>query len=205
VNGAVELVEDARRASQLLDPLRLEILRQAREPRSAAEIADRLRLPRQRVNYHVRRLAGAHFLRKAGRRRKRNLYEQRYVATARTYLLSPAVLGPVGAAEEGTAEERFSVAYLLALSAKLQREVGTAVRATAAAGARIRVLGLDTELRFRDAAERQSFAEALVAAVAKVVAEHSQPQRLADGGPGPGHPYRLVLGCYPLPAAAGRG
>ncbi len=69
----------------------------AREPICAAELARRLALPRQRVNYHVRELERAGFLRPAGRQRKRNWIEQRYVATARSYVLSPEILGPLGA------------------------------------------------------------------------------------------------------------
>jgi DNA-binding transcriptional ArsR family regulator len=198
--AAVEMVEDGERAAALLDPLRLEILRQAREPRSASEIADRLRLPRQRVNYHVRRLASAHFLRKAGRRRKRNLYEQRYVASARSYLLSPEVLGPLAEASPAAAGDRFSAGYLLALSARLQRELGRAAREAVRARRRLAVLGLDAELRFQSAEERRRFADALLAAVTRVVAEHASPYARADGSPGPGRPYRLVLGCHPIPA-----
>ena len=92
--AAIESVDSPRRASALLNPMRLRLVRMAQEPVSATELARRLGLPRQRVNYHVRELARAGFLRPAGRRRKRNLVEQRYVATARSYVLSPEILGP---------------------------------------------------------------------------------------------------------------
>src|SRR5688500_4021773 len=87
----IELVESVVRAQILLNPLRLEILSRARTPRSGAEIAAELGLGRQAVNYHVRALERAQFLKKAGRHRKRNFYEQRYVATARSYLVTPSV------------------------------------------------------------------------------------------------------------------
>ena len=80
----VAAVGDVRKAAALLaHPLRPRIVALAREPASATELATRLRLPRQRVNYHVRQLARTGFLRRAGQIRKRNLIEQRYVATAR--------------------------------------------------------------------------------------------------------------------------
>ena len=81
----LECVFDEKRAEALLDPLRMRILAIARTPASATEIAARLRLPRQRVNYHVRRLADRGLLRRAGRQRKRNMFEQRYVAAARSF------------------------------------------------------------------------------------------------------------------------
>src|SRR5690349_16864698 len=91
--AALESVDTPARAIALLSPLRPRLLRMAQEPASAIELARRLRLPRQRVNYHVRELARAGFLRPAGRRRKRNWVEQRYVATARSYVFSPTILG----------------------------------------------------------------------------------------------------------------
>ena len=93
----LECVHDLQRAEALLHPLRMRILELAREPASATEMAGRLRMPRQRVNYHVRRLAERGLLRRAGRQRKRNMVEQRYVATARSFLLVPEVLGPLEA------------------------------------------------------------------------------------------------------------
>src|SRR5262249_27651458 len=99
------------RAAALLHPLRLRLLSMARDPASASEMARRLGLPRQRVNYHVRALERAGVLKAAGRLRKRNMIEQRYVATARAFVLSPRILGPVGAdwraiEDTGSAESR---------------------------------------------------------------------------------------------------
>lgn len=91
----IATVSDPRRAATLMEPLRCRILAEAREPVSAAEIARRLHVPRQRLGYHVRALAKAGFLRKAGRKRRGNFIEQRYVASARFYVLSPEVLGPL--------------------------------------------------------------------------------------------------------------
>jgi DNA-binding transcriptional ArsR family regulator len=62
----VEPVEEARRAELLLHPLRQRILSEAREASTAAEIARRVGLPPQKVNYHVRTLAAAGFLHPAG-------------------------------------------------------------------------------------------------------------------------------------------
>lgn len=193
-----ECIADHARAGVLLHPLRLAILERTRTPASATEVADRLGLPRQRVNYHVRELHRADFLRKAGRRKKRNLYEQRYVASARSYLLAPDVLGPVGA-DPGAVEDRLSAAYLLSLSGRLQSELASVVRAAAEREQRVATLSIEADVRFESPQQREQFAVALRDAVAKTIAEHTSPASQDDGSPGEGRPYRLVLGCYPRP------
>ncbi len=62
----LECLTDSRRAAALLDPLRARILTLARGPASATQLGVRLNLPRQRVNYHVRELARAGLLKRAG-------------------------------------------------------------------------------------------------------------------------------------------
>ncbi|HUF77814.1 MAG TPA: winged helix-turn-helix domain-containing protein [Thermoanaerobaculia bacterium] len=199
--AALEPVRDPVRASILFTPLRLEILDRARRrPCSATEIARELALPRQRVGYHVRELAGGGFLRKAGRVRRRNFYEQRYRASARSYLVAPEVLGPV-AAGKVEPEDRASAGYLLYQSARLQTELVRSMEQAGAAGKRLATLTLDADLRFASAAQRDRFTRELRDAVARVIADHTSPSVLDDGSPGMGRPYRLVLGCYPVPEA----
>ena len=160
----------------------------------------RLGEPRQRLNYHVRQLARYGFLRLDSRRRKRNMEERRYVATARAYVLGPQLLGPLAATPE-TATDIFSANYLLALAVQAQRELSQVSEAAAAAGVRVRTLSLNTALRFETAEQRASFAQAVTAAVAHAIAQHSSPFADAAGNPGAGQPFRLVLGCYPIPPA----
>lgn len=195
----LEAVREPSRAAVLLTPLRLKILDRAREARSASDIADELGLPRQRVNYHVKELARAGFLRRAGRVRRRNFYEQRYRASARSYLLAPEVLGPV-AAGLSAPEDRASAAYLLAATARLQHDLCRAAGQAAAQDKRLATLTLEADLRFETPAQRDRFTRTLRDAVAEVIARHASPTVDGGGGPGPGRPYRLVLGCHPVPA-----
>ncbi len=194
----IDLVQDPHRAAALLHPLRRRILQALQDPDSAAGLARRLRLPRQKVNYHVRELARARFLQRAGRRRRRNMFEQRYVATAHAYVLAPELLGQLGA-DAGRLEDTFSAAYLLALTAQLQSELGRASQQAAAQGKRLATLSLSSELRFESAQQRAEFTKALQTAVTNVIGRYTSPARRPDGSPGPGRPYRVVLGCYPTP------
>ncbi|HJU64168.1 MAG TPA: helix-turn-helix domain-containing protein [Gemmatimonadaceae bacterium] len=194
----LETIADAKRAAVLMHPLRLRILQLATEPTSATEIARQLKQSRQMVNYHVRELARTRFLKRAGQHRKRNLIEQRYVATARAYLLDPALLGTAGA-DPRRMSDTMSAGFLLGLAALTQAELSRAMREAGAKGARLSTMSINTELRFESTAQRADFARALQAAVVDVVARHSSPSAAADGRPGPGRPFRLVLGCYPIP------
>jgi len=193
-----ELLSSTASAAAVLHPLRQRILESLAEPDSAAGVARRLRLPRQRLNYHVRELARAGLLRRAGRRRKRNMYEQCYVATARGYALSPELLGRLGA-DPRRVEDTFSAAYLLALAAQLQAELGRASREATAQGKRLTTLSMNSEFRFESAGQRAEFARALEAAVVDVIGRFASPAQRADGAAGAGRPYRLVVGCYPVP------
>ncbi len=194
----LESIHDPQRATVLMQPLRLRILSLAKSPASATELAGRLRLPRQRVNYHVRELARARFLRRAGQRRKRNLIERCYQASARSYVLAPEVLGPL-AADWRQIEDTMSAEYLIALGSLVQRELTQVNLDAQQQGKRLPTLSVASELRFESAEQRESFVDVLREALVKVIAEHSSPALLSDGRPGPGRPYRLVMGCYPLP------
>jgi len=196
------LLDRAPSAAAILDPLRRRILEALARPDSAAGVARRLRLPRQRLNYHVRELARAGLLRRAGRRRKRNMTEQCYVATARGYVLSPELLGRLGA-DPRRVEDTLSAAYLLALAGQLQSELGRASREAAAQGKRLTTLSMNSEFRFESAEQRAAFARALQAAIVDVIGRFSSPARRGDRTTGAGRPYRLVLGCYPVPPREG--
>jgi DNA-binding transcriptional ArsR family regulator len=198
----VGVVAETRRVSRLLrHPLRPRVLAVLREPASASEVARRLGLPRQRVNYHVRELRRAGFLRRAGRRPRRGLLEQRYVATAQAYVLTPEVLGPLGSSPPA-AQDRASAAYQMTLLARAQSELARTMRAAGAEGRRVATLSLASDLRFVSAEQRRRFALALQQAIVDVVGRYSAPR--SAPGPPAGRPFRLLVACHPAPADGGR-
>lgn len=196
----LECVEEGRRAAVLLQhPLRLRILRLAGEPASASSIARALSIPRQRVNYHLRELARARFVRRAGDVRKRNMVERRFVATARSFVLAPAGLVPSapGPSEKRDAADRASVGYLVTLAGRAQTEAARAARG----GTRPATLAMEAAFRFDSAAQRARFAAALERAVAEVIARHAAPLEPPGGKPAAGAPFRLTVLCHPIPGA----
>ena len=197
-NAAWDLVAEMPRASALLHPLRLRILDALREPDSAAGLARRFRLPRQKVNYHMRELARNRFLERAGQRRRRNMIERRYRTTATGYILSPELLGRLGLSLP-QAEDAFSASYLLGVLALAQSELGRASREAAAQSKRLTTLSISSELRFESAEQRAKFAVELRRTVVDAIGRFAAPYTLEDGSHAPGRPYRLILGCYPIP------
>jgi DNA-binding transcriptional ArsR family regulator len=196
-----DFVAEMPRATALLHPLRLRILQELREPDSAAGLARRLRLSRQKINYHVRELARARFLERAGQRRRRNMIERRYRTTAQGYILSPELLGRLGMPRE-QAEDAFSAAQLLGLLSLSQAELGRARREACEQGKRLTSLSMNTELRFESAEQGARFTEELQRAMVEVTARYASPFTRDDGSSAPGRPYRLILGCYPIPPKA---
>jgi hypothetical protein len=113
-------------------------------------------------------------------------------ASAAAYVVSPAVLGQAAADPERTVDH-LSARYLIALAARVVREVGDLVRRADRAGQRLATLSLDTHVRFRSAAERASFTRELSDSVADLVRRYH-----ASDAPG-GREYRLIVVAHPLP------
>jgi hypothetical protein len=110
-------------------------------------------------------------------------------ATAAHYVVSPAALGPA-AADPGQVADRFSAQYLVALAGRVVREVGSLVRRSGAVGKRLPTMSIDTEIRFRTAADRAQFADELTAAVLDLAARYHHDD---------GRPFRLVVAAHPRP------
>jgi len=188
--GRLDVIASAGRAAALLDPLRQRLVEELREPDSAAGLARRLRLPRQRVNYHLRELEKQRLVELVGRRRRGNCTARILRATAQAYVISPAALGGVGACPEGV-RDRFSAAYLVALAARTLQDVGELAARAEKEGRRLSTLSLETEVRFATAEARAGFAEDLARAVARLTDKYHDAKT-----PG-GRAFRFVVAGYP--------
>jgi hypothetical protein len=189
------VIDDPASAGVALDPVRSRLLAELRTPESAATLAGRMGLPRQKVNYHLRTLEAHGLVRVDSTRRWGGLTERRLVATASSYVVSPGALGPV-AADPARGMDRLSASYLVALAARVVREVGQLLRKSEELGKRLATLSIDTEVRFRSAEDRAAFSRELTAAVAALVARYHDES--ARGG----RRHRLMIGAYPAPADA---
>ncbi|MEU3270908.1 helix-turn-helix domain-containing protein [Saccharomonospora sp. NPDC006951] len=107
-------------AEALLKPQRIEILRALALPSTCNEVATKLGQTPQRVNYHVKRLLEHGLVRQIAERKVRNVYEGIYQAMARSYWLSPQLVGRVG---DRQSTDLLSLGHLLDLAEEIQRDV----------------------------------------------------------------------------------
>ena len=188
----VGIIDDPAVAIVALEPIRSRLLAELAEPASAATLATRVGLARQKVNYHVRALEAHQLVREAGKRRWGGLTERLLVASAASYIVSPRALGPVALDPDRDAD-RLSASYLIALAARVVDEVGNLLRRSRAADKHLATMSLDTEIRFRSAADRAAFSNELIQTVTALVSRYHD--EFAPGG----RAHRLVLMAHPLP------
>jgi DNA-binding transcriptional ArsR family regulator len=189
---AVQVIDDPAAAAVALEPVRSRLLAELAEPASAATLAGRLRIARQKVNYHLRALEEHRLVRVAEKRKWGGLTERLLVATAASYIVSPTALGP-GATEPDRNADRLSASYLIALAARIVREVKDLAGRSEETEKRLPTLSVDTVVRFRSAADRAAFSGELVAAVTKLVS------RYHDAAAPHGRAHRLVFVAHPMP------
>src|ERR1051326_6003590 len=101
-------------------------------------------------------------------------------------------MGPV-ATDPGRTADRLSAGFLIALAARVVREVSDLLCRAGKAGKRLPTLSVDTEIRFRSPADRAHFSSALANAVTNLVALYHD-----ESAPG-GRKHRLVIVAHPLP------
>ena len=195
--AALDLIQDAERAQSVLQPIRLRLLESLRQPDSAAGLARRLGMPRQKLNYHLRELERHGFLELVEERRKGNCVERVVRATARSYLVDPAALGAL-AADPDRIADRLSATYLVAVASRAIRELAALRRRSDAAGKKLATLTLLTEVRFASAEARHAFARELSTELARLAAKYHE-----GTAPG-GRRFKFFVGGYPDPGS-GRG
>jgi DNA-binding transcriptional ArsR family regulator len=186
------VIDEPTVASAALDPLRAKVLAALVEPGSATSVADALGEPRQKVNYHLRTLEHHGLVKLVEERPRRGLTERVMEASARSYVFSPTVMGESAADPAHT--DRLSTRYLIALAARMVREVADLARRADEARKPLATLAIDTEIRFASAAERAAFTEVLTGAVASLAARYHDEN--AEGG----RRHRVVVAAHPCPS-----
>src|SRR4051794_25246012 len=135
----IQVIDDPVAATVALEPVRSRLLSELAAPASAATLAARVGLTRQKVNYHLNSLEAHGLVRLAHERKWGGLTERLLVATAASYIISPSAMGPV-AVDPNREGDRLSASYLIALGARVVREVGDLVRRATGSGKRLATL-----------------------------------------------------------------
>jgi len=163
-------------ANALLQPARLDVLRQLAEPRSCPQVAAALGLTTSRVHYHVKVLEKAGLVERVAERRVRAVVEGVYQAAARSYWLSAGLVGRLGGAR--ASREVASHEYLFGLA---EAEATFGITAE---------VDLPTDRRAEFLAEAQAALTALA-------------ERYGAAPGGARAAYRLRAACYPVPRPEG--
>jgi hypothetical protein len=120
------------------------------------------------------------------------LTERLFISLARSFVVSPKALGPA-AADPTRSKDRLAASYLIALGARIVREVGDLWRQARQVNKHLATLAIDTEVQFASPADRAAFTRDLTQAVTELVSRYH-----ATTAPG-SRPHRLVVVSHPLP------
>ena len=186
----IAVIEDPAAAEVSLNPIRTRLLSEMAQPASATTLAARIGLPRQLVNYHLRALEQHGLVELVEERRKGNMNERLMQATAMSYVISPAALALVQP-DPSRSPDRLSAFWLLALAARLVRDVGALIAGGNLARKRVATFALDAEVRFATAADRAAFAEELATSVAGLVAKYH------DAAAERGRAHHVLVAIHP--------
>lgn len=194
----IQVIEDPAAAIVALEPIRNRLLAQLETPASAAALASQTGLPRQKVHYHLKALEEHGLVRLAEKRKWGGLTERLLVSTASSYVVSPNAMGPV-AVDPNREIDRLSAGYLIAVGARMVSEVGGLVRRAVSAGKRLATLAVDTEVRFRSAADRAAFTGELTESITRLVAKYHDQSAFG------GRAHRLIVASHPVPEKSAAG
>jgi DNA-binding transcriptional ArsR family regulator len=186
----IAVISEPEAARSALDPVRARLLAVLAEPASASAAAKKVGLSRQKANYHLRELEQHGLVELVEERRRGNMLERVLRASAGAFVISPEVLAEL-APDPGRSPDQISARWLLALAARLLREVGELVRGARAAGRPLATFAVDGEVCFASAADRAAFAEELGESLRDLVARYHD-----ESTPG-GRRHRVVIALHP--------
>jgi DNA-binding transcriptional ArsR family regulator len=186
----VGVIEDAGAAEVALDPVRARFLAELVRPQSATSLAAIVGLPRQKVNYHLKTLEAHGLVELVEERRKGNMTERVLRATAASFVISPSALAAVQP-DPAQSPDRLSARWLLAVAARLVKEVGQLITGSARAGKPVATFAIDGSVRFASAADRAAFAQELTAAITQLVSRYHDEH--AEGG----RDHRVIVALHP--------
>ncbi|MCW2938929.1 MAG: Transcriptional regulator, ArsR family, partial [Actinomycetia bacterium] len=186
----VAVIEDPAAAEASLDPVRARLLAELAVPGSATMLAAKVGLARQKVNYHLKSLERHGLVELVEERRKGNVTERVMRATAASYVISPIALAAVQP-DPSRSPDRLSARWLLAVAARLVRDVGALITGATKAGKPVATFAIDGVVRFASAADRAAFAEELANAVTALVGKYHD--ETAAGG----RDHRVIVAVHP--------
>ncbi|PRX51087.1 helix-turn-helix protein [Prauserella shujinwangii] len=172
-------------AAALLKPQRVGVLRQLAEPGTCTQVAERLDQTPQWVYYHVKRLVDAGLVSRVDERRVHGIHEGVYQAKARTYWLSPQLVGRIGGPRT---RDELSLGFLLDILEEVHTDVAAlAETASLEAAPELPSIGLAGEIRVPPHLRKEFLAEL----------KTTMQTLLTRYGGAEGDAFKLAVACYP--------
>ena len=184
---AVRVIDDVDTLKVMAAPTRAAILELLAEPRSVAELADALGVPRTRLYHHIQLLVDHGLIEQVDERRVGALTERIYKLTAKTFRASARLLNG------GDVDDRVDAVTTLVLDttkSDLKRSLREALAQGDAMG-----LGVGRSIAFLTEEEAARFSAELEKLVAAFDAAHANRAGA--------RPYALVWALYPSSSAIG--
>lgn len=186
----VTVIDDPSAAEVSLDPVRSRLLAELAQPGSATTLAAKVGLARQKVNYHLRALERHGLIELVEERRRGNMIERVMRATAASYVISPAALAAVAPDPDRTPDQ-LSAMWMLALAARLVKEVGELISRARTARRPLATFAIDAEVRFASASDRAAFSAELTDAIETLVSKYHDEYAVG------GRKHRLIVALHP--------
>ncbi len=189
----LHIIEEPSRARAALQPVRLRLLHLLDTPQSAPQLAKAIGLPRQQVNYHLRKLQAQQLVEAQDHGRVGRRIDRTFARTATSYVIAPKALGAT--VDPHAVSDAFSSVYLSTVTTRALSDLAALRRAAAAKGKRVPTLTLETVVRFATPADQRRFAGELSEAFMALAAKYHH-----DDAP-QGRSFRIFACGYPAVAA----
>jgi DNA-binding transcriptional ArsR family regulator len=187
------IVSEPEQAAALLHPIRSEIIRLLREPRSATELSKEMNDSAQKVNYHLKMLEKVGLVVRAGTRNVRNLVEVLYRSVGKTFLLSDSL----GLSQETIQklQDQTALAHVLAFTERVKRDAVSLMEQSA--DQEIPSAVMEMEISLSGTAERQAFLQDYTNMLTQLIKKHHDPKKLES------KTFHVSMTMYPKPEGGG--
>jgi DNA-binding transcriptional ArsR family regulator len=190
VKQSVGVLQEPEGVAAVLSPLRRRLLDNLESPDSATGLARKLGIPRQKINYHLRKLESAGLVELDKEENRRGCVERYVRMTARAFVISPAFLGGLAANPE-LVRDRYSSAYLVAMAGQVVRDVAVLRERAADREQRLATAALEAEISFASPADFNLFSEELAAQVLRLAARYNRGDARSS------RRFRIFAGLHP--------
>ena len=186
-------IDEINQAATLLNPLRIQLLKLMATPTTCTQMGKSIGEVPQKVYYHVKKLHAAGLVDKVKEQRVRGIMEGFYQARAKSYWLSPKLVGKIGG--QSKTQDQLSLAYIQSLAEQLHIDIGVLSQNV---DGDVPSIGISASIELKDQAQRAAFAKDVQNMFKNIAAKYGKTGSAVSAGI-QSESYNLLLACYPKP------